>query len=163
MRTLNNYEWKQDKEDEQGFYFVLTDTLHHLDYNVLLIKDNGQIMVNGDYINNVPQEIAAAISPRLDYFMALNKVRHQYHHHDAKNRKPRNLRLKNLRKRKKKSLSRKRLRKRENNLCQKPTLMPIHFNTRLHLISFKQEMVFSKKTEPFPWLIRQFALTTTQQ
>ena len=84
MRTLNNYEWKQDKEDEQGFYFVLTDTLHHLDYNVLLIKDNGQIMVNGDYINNVPQEIAAAISPRLDYFMALNKVRHQYHRQDAK-------------------------------------------------------------------------------
>jgi len=83
--TLTNYEWKQDKEDDQGYYFILTDTLHHLDYNVLLIKDNGQIMVNGDYINNVPQHIAAAIAPRLDYFMAMNKVRHQYHHkHDEK-------------------------------------------------------------------------------
>ena len=87
--TLTNYEWKQDKEDEQGYYFILTDTLHHLDYNVLLIKDNGQIMVNGDYINNVPQHIAAAIAPRLDYFMAMNKVRHQYHHkHDEKKPEP---------------------------------------------------------------------------
>ena len=87
--TLTNYEWKQDKEDEQGYYFVLTDTLHHLDYNVLLIKDNGQIMVNGDYINNVPQHIAAAIAPRLDYFMAMNKTRHQYHHkHDEKKPEP---------------------------------------------------------------------------
>ena len=87
--TLANYEWKQDKEDEQGYYFILTDTLHHLDYNVLLIKDNGQIMVNGDYINNVPQHIAAAIAPRLDYFMAMNKVRHQYHHkHDEKKPEP---------------------------------------------------------------------------
>ena len=78
--TLINYDWKQDKEDEQGYYFVLTDTLHHLDYNVVLIKDNGDIMVNGDYINNVPHEIAAAITPRLDYFMAMNKVRSKYHH-----------------------------------------------------------------------------------
>ena len=80
--TLANYDWKQDKEDEQGYYFVLTDTLHHLDYNVVLIKDNGQIMVNGDYINNVPQYIAAAIAPRLDYFMAEKKCQkcHQGHH-----------------------------------------------------------------------------------
>ena len=83
--TLINYDWKQDKEDEQGYYFVLTDTLHHLDYNVVLIKDSGDIMVNGDYINNVPHELAAAIAPRLDYFMAMNKVRGQHHHkHEAK-------------------------------------------------------------------------------
>lgn len=79
MTTLTNYEWKQDKEDEQGYYFILSDTLHHLDYNVLLVKDNGDIMVNGDYINNVPQHIAAAINPRLDYFMALKKAKGQCH------------------------------------------------------------------------------------
>ena len=83
--TLTNYEWKQDKEDEQGYYFVLTDTLHHLDYNVVLIKDNGQIMVNGDYINNVPQCLAAAIAPRLDYFMTMKKLHGQHQeHHEAK-------------------------------------------------------------------------------
>ena len=84
--TLTNYEWKQDKEDDQGYYFILTDTLHHLDYNVLLIKDNGQIMVNGDYINNVPRCLAAAITPRIDYFMAMNKIRNQHHeeHHEEK-------------------------------------------------------------------------------
>jgi len=87
--TLTNYDWKQDKEDEQGYYFVLTDTLHHLDYNVLLIKDNGQIMVNGDYINNVPQSLAAAIAPRIDYFMAMNKLRHNHHeHHEEKKPEP---------------------------------------------------------------------------
>lgn len=88
--TLTNYDWKQDREDEQGFYFVLTDTLHHLDYNVLLIKDNGQIMVNGDYINNVPQSLAAAIAPRIDYFMAMNKLRHNHpeHHHEEKKPEP---------------------------------------------------------------------------
>ena len=83
--TFTNFDWKQDKEDEQGYYFVLTDTLHHLDYNVVLIKDNGEIMVNGDYINNVPQHIAAAIAPRLDYFMAMNKCRkHGAQNHTAK-------------------------------------------------------------------------------
>lgn len=82
--TLTNYEWKQDKEDDQGYYFILTDTLHHLDYNVVLIKDNGDIMVNGDYINNVPQHIAAAIAPRLDYFMAMNKCKNCHHHHEEK-------------------------------------------------------------------------------
>ena len=86
--TLTNYDWKQDKEDEQGYYFVLTDTLHHLDYNVLLIKDNGQIMVNGDYINNVPQSLAAAIAPRIDYFMAMNKLRHNHHHEQHEEKKP---------------------------------------------------------------------------
>ena len=83
--TLTNYEWKQDKEDEQGYYFILTDTLHHLDYNVVLIKDNGQIMVNGDYINNIPHCLAAAISPRLDYFMAVKKLQHHHdEHHEEK-------------------------------------------------------------------------------
>ena len=81
--TLTNYDWKQTNEDEQGYYFVLTDTLHHLDYNVLLIRDNGDIMVNGDYINNVPHHIAAAIAPRIDYFVAMNKIKDGYHHkHD---------------------------------------------------------------------------------
>lgn len=89
--TFTNFEWKQDKEDDKGYYFVLTDTLHHLDYNVILIKDNGEIMVNGDYINNVPQYVAAAIAPRLDYFMAMNKCqkhnqakRHSQVKHQAK-------------------------------------------------------------------------------
>ena len=86
--TLTNFEWKQDREDEQGYYFVLTDTLHHLDYNVVLIKDNGEIMVNGDYINNVPQYIAAAIAPRLDYFMAVNKCRHCGNHKSHITHKP---------------------------------------------------------------------------
>ena len=87
--TLTNYEWKQDKEDEQGYYFILTDTLHHLDYNVVLIKDNGEIMVNGDYINNVPQCVAAAIAPRLDYFLAVKKLqKHHEHHEESEEKKP---------------------------------------------------------------------------
>ena len=86
--TLINYDWKQDKEDEQGYYFVLTDTLHHLDYNVVLIKDNGQVMVNGDYINNVPQYIAAAITPRLDYFLAEKGCQKHNGHHAPKKAEP---------------------------------------------------------------------------
>lgn len=82
--TFVNYDWKQEKEDDQGYYFILTDTLHHLDYNVVLIKDNGDIMVNGDYINNVPQYLAAAIAPRIDYFMAMNKIKDQHHHKTEK-------------------------------------------------------------------------------
>lgn len=83
--TLNNYEWKENGEDDNGYFFVLTDTLHHLDYNVLLIKDNGQVMVNGDYINNVPYELAVAIAPRIDYFKALKSIKDHYHehHHDS--------------------------------------------------------------------------------
>lgn len=87
--TLNNYNWKENGEDDKGYFFVLTDTLHHLDYNVLLIKDNGQIMVNGDYINNVPYELAVAIAPRIDYFKALKSIK-DHHHEQHQEKKPEN-------------------------------------------------------------------------
>jgi len=77
--TLVNYEWKQNNEDEKGYYFVLTDTLHHLDYNVVLIKDDGSVMVDGNYINTVSPELAAAIAPRIDYFIAMNKAKAEHH------------------------------------------------------------------------------------
>ncbi len=83
--TLNNYDWKENGEDDNGYFFVLTDTLHHLDYNILLVKDSGQIMVNGAYINNVPHELAVAINPRIDYFMALKNIRH---HHEERKSEP---------------------------------------------------------------------------
>lgn len=79
--TLNNYEWKENGQDDNGYFFVLTDTMHHLDYNVLLIKDTGDIMVDGAYINNVPHEIAVAIAPRIDYFKALKNIRDRHHEH----------------------------------------------------------------------------------
>ena len=87
--TLNNYEWKENGQDNNGYFFVLTDTLHHHDYNVLLIKDNGQIMVDGAYINNVPHSIAAAIAPRIDYFRALQNIKSAHHeHHEEKKSEP---------------------------------------------------------------------------
>ena len=86
--TLTNFDWKENGEDEQGYYFVLTDTLHHLDYNVVLIKDDGKIMVNGAYVDNVPQCVAAAIAPRLDYFMAMRKIKGQHHHYHHDEKKP---------------------------------------------------------------------------
>lgn len=76
--TLTKYEWKENGEDEKGYNFVLTDTLHHLDYNVVLIKDNGEVTVNGNYINTVAPEVSAAINPRLDFFLAMNKAK-DYH------------------------------------------------------------------------------------
>ena len=76
--TLTKYDWKENGEDEKVYYFVLTDTLHHLDYNVVLIKDNGEVTVNGNYINTVAPEVSAAINPRLDFFLAMNKVK-DYH------------------------------------------------------------------------------------
>ena len=81
--TLTNYNWKETGEDEKGYFFLLSDTLHHCDYNVILIKDDGKVMVNGDYINNVPHELAAAIAPRIDYFQTLKglKEKHYTKHH----------------------------------------------------------------------------------
>ena len=81
--TLTNYNWKETGEDEKGYFFLLSETLHHCDYNVILIKDDGKVMVNGDYINNVPHELAAAIAPRIDYFQTLKSIRDKHHakHH----------------------------------------------------------------------------------
>lgn len=73
--TLKEFEWKENGEDDKGYFFVLTDTLHHCDYNVVLIKDSGDITVNGSYINNVPHDVAAAIAPRIDYFCALKSLK----------------------------------------------------------------------------------------
>lgn len=68
------FTWKETDEDDKGYYFILSDTFHHSDYNVILIKDTGDITVNGDYIRNVPRDIASAIMPRIDYFKALMKI-----------------------------------------------------------------------------------------
>lgn len=73
--TKNIFKWEESEEKEDGYYFVLTDTLHHLDYNVVLFKDDGKVTVNGAYIDNVPHSIAAAIAPRIDYFLAMKKIK----------------------------------------------------------------------------------------
>lgn len=80
--TLTKYDWKENGEDDKGYFFVLSDTMHHLDYNVILIKDNGEVTVNGNYINTVSPELAAAINPRIDFFMAMNKIKDR--HSDSK-------------------------------------------------------------------------------
>ncbi len=86
--TLTNYEWKINGEDEKGYNFILTDTLHHCDYNVVLVKDNGEVLVNDGYLNTVAPELAAAINPRLDYFMTMKKIiRHDSHNFEKKGEK----------------------------------------------------------------------------
>lgn len=81
--TLGNkngvFSWEYKKEDDTGYYFLLTDTLHHEDYNVILIKDTGDVTVNGGYINTVPHHIAMEIAPRLDYFKAVKKISNGFH------------------------------------------------------------------------------------
>lgn len=76
--TKNIYKWEECEEKEDGYYFVLTDTLHHLDYNVVLFKDDGKVTVNGSYLDNVPRCLAAAISPRLDYFLAKKRIKDEH-------------------------------------------------------------------------------------
>ena len=85
--TLNNYDWKENGEDDNGYFFILSDTLHHCDYNVILVKDSGDIMVDGAYINNVPHGIAAAIAPRIDYFRTLKTIKGQHHNHHHEEKK----------------------------------------------------------------------------
>lgn len=74
MTTLKNFEWKENGEDEKGYFFTLTDTFHHCDYNVVLIKDDGKVTVNDAYIDTVPHDVAAAIAPRIDFFQTMIKL-----------------------------------------------------------------------------------------
>ncbi len=75
--TLADYEklieWEEVKEDDSSYYFLLTDTIHHCTYNVVLIKDTNEIMVNGDKIDNYPRSFIQAIMPRINYFMAVKR------------------------------------------------------------------------------------------
>ena len=72
--NLADYEklikWEESKEDNTSYYFLLTDTFHHCTYDVVLIKDTGDIMVNGDKIDNMPRVIQQLIMPRITYFLA---------------------------------------------------------------------------------------------
>lgn len=66
-------QWEESKEDDKSYYFVLTDTYHHCTYDVVLIKDTGEVMVNGDKLDNMPRNIQQLIAPRVEYFKAVKK------------------------------------------------------------------------------------------
>lgn len=79
--TLADYEklikWEESGENNDSYYFLLTDTLHHCTYNVVLIKDTNDIMVNGDKIDNIPRNIRQLIVPRIEYFLAVKRNRNK--------------------------------------------------------------------------------------
>jgi hypothetical protein len=72
--TSGIFKWEEQPDDNKGYYFVLADTYHKCDYNVILFKDDGRVTVNGARLNEMPCDVAMAIRQRLDYFNAQNSL-----------------------------------------------------------------------------------------
>ena len=40
--TSGIFKWEEQPDDNKGYYFVLADTYHKCDYNVILFKEIGR-------------------------------------------------------------------------------------------------------------------------
>jgi len=70
----NGFKWRQDGEDEKGYFFVITDIAGGEDYGVTLIKDTGELHVNKEYVKTIPRDAFEAAKMRAKNFMALKQM-----------------------------------------------------------------------------------------
>jgi hypothetical protein len=63
--ATGEFVWKNEGEDERGYYFVLTDSNRGFDYSVVLIKDSGDVQVNGAYLKTHPRDIQEFVQKKL--------------------------------------------------------------------------------------------------
>lgn len=63
--AVGDVSWKKNGSDEKGYYFILTDSQKGFDYEVIVLKDTGDIMVNGGYLKTVPRDMAELIQSKV--------------------------------------------------------------------------------------------------
>lgn len=63
--AMGEFVWKDEGEDDKGHYFILTDGVRGFDYNVILIKDTGDVQVNGAYLKTQPRDIQEFVHKKL--------------------------------------------------------------------------------------------------
>lgn len=63
--AMGGFKWDNEGQDDKGYYFILTDKDRGFDYQVVLIKDTGEVEVNGAYLKTCPRDIQEIISKKL--------------------------------------------------------------------------------------------------
>ena len=63
--AMGDFVWKEKGEDDKGSYFVLTDNDRGFDYNVVIIKDTGDVQINGAYLKTQPRDIQEFVQKKL--------------------------------------------------------------------------------------------------
>lgn len=64
--AMGDFKWKEKGEDDKGSYFALTDNDRGFDYNVVIMKDTGDVQVNGSYLKTCPRDIQDFVQMKLN-------------------------------------------------------------------------------------------------
>lgn len=73
--AMGEFTWRDEGEDEKGHYFILTDSNRGFDYNVILIKDTGDVQVNGAYLKTHPRDIQEFVQKKLQACQSYRETR----------------------------------------------------------------------------------------
>ena len=64
--AMGDFTWKGKGEDDKGSYFILTDSQRGHDYEVTVVKDTGNVQVNGSYLKTMPRDIQEFVAMKLN-------------------------------------------------------------------------------------------------
>lgn len=64
--AMGDFSWKNKGEDDKGSYFILTDSQRGHDYEVTVVKDTGNVQVNGSYLKTMPRDIQEFVAMKLN-------------------------------------------------------------------------------------------------
>lgn len=71
--AMGELTWAEKGQDDNGAYFILTDSKRGFDYEVMLVKSTNEIQVNGAYLKTVPRDIGEFIQMKMGQAMIYGK------------------------------------------------------------------------------------------
>lgn len=74
--AMGDFTWKGKGEDDKGSYFILTDSQRGHDYEVMVVKDTGNVQVNGNYLKTMPRDIQEFVAMKLNQCGLKNKSKY---------------------------------------------------------------------------------------
>ena len=71
--AMGEFTWTEKGQDDNGAYFILTDSKRGFDYEVMLVKATNDIQVNGAYLKTVPRDIGEFVQMKINQSMIYGK------------------------------------------------------------------------------------------
>lgn len=71
--AMGEFTWTEKGQDDNGAYFILTDSKRGFDYEVMLVKATNDIQVNGAYLKTVPRDIGEFVQMKVNQSMIYGK------------------------------------------------------------------------------------------
>ena len=71
--AMGEFTWTEKGQDDNGAYFILTDSKRGFDYEVMLVKATKEIQVNGAYLKTVPRDIGEFVQMKMNQAMIYGK------------------------------------------------------------------------------------------